>query len=94
MVSNFAAYANLDLQRDKRYLIREKMRLYPNLVFEDKDGTHMLGGYELCVMRHLKELADMGVDWIRIDNVAQGREWCEASARAYAEGLMAINSGK
>lgn len=92
MLSNFAAYANLELSANKRYWIREKMRLYPNFVYEDQHGTHMFGGYELCLLHHLKDLAAMGIDCVRIDHVGQDEQWCKQTTDIYLKVINALNN--
>ena len=74
LVTNFQDYIE---DRDDEYIrnkilyIREEQRKYENLIFEDEHGTHMFSGYELCLIKQLKQLYDLNLDYIQINNILQ-----------------------
>ncbi len=94
MISNFNQYANLDLNTKDKFLVKEMLRKYPNTIYEDKFGTHMLSGYQLCTIKILKELFEMGIDYLRIDNVLQNKKWCAEITYAYKEVIQLIKEQK
>ncbi|MDC4163110.1 U32 family peptidase [Mycoplasma sp. T363T] len=71
MISNFEAYARISdkLSSKKQLWIREALRKYPNAIYEDEFGTHMFTGYILCAIKHIKELYEYGLDYVRIDSI-------------------------
>lgn len=74
LVTNFAQYLeNSDDEyiKNKAIFIREEQRKYKNIIFEDNHGSHMFSGYELCLIRYLKKMFDVGLDYIKIDNILQ-----------------------
>lgn len=74
LVTNFKEYiqdSNDEYIRNKMFYIREELRQYSNIIFEDKHGTHMFSGYELCLIKYLKEFKKYGLDYIKIDNIMQ-----------------------
>ncbi|WP_027123969.1 U32 family peptidase [Mycoplasmoides pirum] len=94
MISNFNNYANLRIDSKKFYWIKETLRKYPNAIFEDKFGTHMFSGYELCIIKIINELKNMNIDFIRIDNIMQNKEWCFKITYLYDELLKLIKENK
>lgn len=78
MVSNFKKYLELKKQKlDKlNYLvIQEEKRKMPNLIHEDKTGTHMFSGFTLCIYDLIPELNNFKLDSIIIDNIFRDDEW-------------------
>ncbi|QZX49240.1 U32 family peptidase [Mycoplasma sp. E35C] len=71
MISNFEAYARIqeNLSSKKQLWIREALRKYPNAIYEDEFGTHMFTGYIMCAIKHLKELHEHKIDYVRIDSI-------------------------
>ncbi len=94
MVSNFREYADLKIDARSRFFIHEAMRKYPNAIYEDEYGTHMFSGYELCSVKALNDLAGYGVDYLRIDNVLHGKEWCEAITLLYDGLVKSLRGGR
>ncbi len=78
LITNFKNYvedANDEYIKNKVYYIKELNRQYSNIIIEDKYGSHMLTGYELCCFRQLKELWKHGLDYIKIDNIFQDENY-------------------
>jgi len=48
----------------------ERHLYYP--IWENKHGTHILSGSDVCMIDDLSELIDVGVDSFRIDSIADG----------------------
>lgn len=74
LITNFQDYIedrDDEYIRNKIFYIREEQRKYENLIFEDEHGTHMFSGYELCLIKQLKQLYDLKLDFIQINNILQ-----------------------
>lgn len=72
MLSNFLKHvkANQHKFNDLPYWeIKEDLRKYPNIIYEDKSGTHMLTGYFLSCIKRIKELRDSNIDGLIIDSL-------------------------
>lgn len=74
MVSNFEKHLNHNQQifsknfnSIKYLLIKEQQRVMPNILFEDKYGTHMLTGFYICALKKMNELKTMNIDYLLID---------------------------
>lgn len=78
MVSNFKKYLEFKKQKldDLKYLvIQEEKRKMPNLIHEDRTGTHMFSGFTLCIYDLIPELNDLKLDSILIDNIFRDDYW-------------------
>ncbi|GAA5414555.1 U32 family peptidase [Ureaplasma ceti] len=72
LVTNFRDYVtdkDDEYIRNRMIYIREESREWPNVIYEDRHGTHMFSGYELCLVQFLDKLNDAQLDYIRLDNV-------------------------
>lgn len=72
MISNFLKYSKAHKQyfNDIEYLfIQENERVIPNIIYEDKFGTHMLTGYYLCCLKQLNELKESKLNSLIIDSL-------------------------
>ncbi len=69
MISNFENYFNEKISNDDNKLIqiKEKLRKYPNLIFENRHGTHMFTGYQIYTIDLLSKLDSLGIDYLRLD---------------------------
>ena len=94
MISNFNEYANLKINTEKSYWIKESLRKYPNAIYEDKFGTHMFSGYQLCTIKILNELIEMEIDYLRIDNILQTKKWCNEITYLYHDLLKMLKNKK
>lgn len=56
--------------KEKRLYLKEEKRqdlCYP--VYEDKNGTNILSAEDLCILEHLDELIDGGIDCFKIEGI-------------------------
>lgn len=63
-------------------------------VFEDKNGTTILNSKDLCMIEHLKELADSGVSSFKIEGRAKSPYYVGVITNAYRAALNAAIDGK
>ncbi len=95
MISNFENYNHIKgLAKQKQLWIKEALRKWPNAIYQDQTGTHMFSGYELCVVSVLEKLISYNIDYIRIDNVMQTRQWCEQMTLIYQKLLNELEAKK
>lgn len=95
LVTNFKDYVN-DIKdeylRNKVIRIREETRLYHNHIYEDQNGTHMFTGYELCLIKYLKQFSELKIDYIFIDNILQKDDkYNSIMLSIYQDAIKAIN---
>lgn len=72
MLSNFLKHADVKEHKFDNlsyWEIKEDLRKYPNIIYEDNSGTHMLTGYFLSCIKRLKELYDSNIDGLIIDSL-------------------------
>lgn len=62
-------------------------------VFEDKNGTTILNSKDLCMIEHLKELADAGVSSFKIEGRAKSPYYVGVITNAYRAALNAAIDG-
>ena len=95
MISNFENYNHIrNLHQQKQLWIKEALRKWPNAIYQDKFGTHMFSGYEICVMSIIDQLYKMKIDYLRIDNVMQTRQWCEKITKIYQSTIELLRQDK
>ncbi len=97
MVSNFKKYLLLKKQKlnNLKYLIiQEEKRKMPNIIFEDKTGTHMFSGFILCTYELLEKLFKLNLDSILIDNIFKTEEWTLIVVDIYKEKINEIKNKK
>ena len=63
-------------------------------VFEDEHGTTILNAKDLCMIEHLKELADAGIASFKIEGRAKSPYYVGVIANAYRTALDAAMEGK
>lgn len=63
-------------------------------VFEDEHGSTILNAKDLCMIEHLKELADAGVTSFKIEGRAKSPYYVGVVANAYRAALDASMQGK
>ncbi len=97
MLRNFEAYLNnpeVKLSDQKVILIKEALRKWPNLIFEDQKGTHMFSGYEVCAIDMLKKIQSCQIDVIRIDPILHDDAYSLAIYQLYQKALKALDDNK
>lgn len=63
-------------------------------VFEDENGSTILNAKDLCMIEHLKELADVGIASFKIEGRAKSPYYVGVVANAYRAALDAAMEGK
>lgn len=97
LISNFKNYVEDitdEYVKNKVYYIKELDRKFSNIIYEDKHGSHMLSGYELCIIKELKQLYDNGLDYIKIDNIFQSNKYSLEIYKVYKEILNSFKLNK
>ncbi len=63
-------------------------------VFEDEKGTYILNSRDMCMIDHLDELMDAGVDCIKIEGRAKSAYYAAIVTGAYRHCIDAAEAGK
>ena len=63
-------------------------------VFEDEKGTYILNSRDMCMIDHLDDLMDAGVDCIKIEGRAKSAYYAAIVTGAYRHCIDAVESGK
>ena len=63
-------------------------------VYEDEKGTYILNSRDMCMIDHLKELQDAGVDCIKIEGRAKSAYYAAIVTGAYRHVLDDISAGR
>jgi len=63
-------------------------------VFEDEKGTYILNSRDMCMIDHLQDLTDAGVDCIKIEGRAKSAYYAAVVTGAYRHGIDALAQGK
>ena len=64
---------------------------YQEIVQDDK-GTHILSTKDLCLVKHLREMIDAGIDSFKVEGRTKSLYYVSATAKAYREAIDAILS--
>ncbi len=56
-------------------------------IIEDEKGSHILSPKDLCLVEHVKELRDIGVDSIKVEGRTKSLYYVSAVAKAYRDVL-------
>ena len=63
-------------------------------VFEDEKGTYILNSKDMCMIDHLKELMEVGVDCIKIEGRAKSAYYAAVTTGAYRHCIDDVFDGK
>ena len=63
-------------------------------VFEDEKGTYILNSRDMCMIDHLKDLMDVGVDCIKIEGRAKSAYYAAIVTGAYRHAIDDICAGR
>ena len=63
-------------------------------VFEDEKGTYILNSRDMCMIDHLQELSDAGVDCIKIEGRAKSAYYAAIVTGAYRHVIDDLAAGK
>lgn len=77
MLSNFLKYDNIESKKFneiKYWKIKEDLRMYPNIIYEDQFGTHMMTGYNICGLKRINEFKEVNLDYMYIDSLFMKEE--------------------
>lgn len=97
LVTNFKNYVednNDEYIKNKVYYIKELSRQFANIIYEDKHGSHMLTGYELCILKQIKQLYENGLDYIKIDCIFQENGYSLAIYKLYKSLIFDIQNNE
>ena len=78
-----------------KYALMEEKRpgeYFP--VFEDEKGTYILNSRDMCMIDHLKELMDVGVDCIKIEGRAKSAYYAAITTGAYRHCIDDVFAGR
>ena len=62
-------------------------------VFEDERGTFILNSKDMCMIDHIKELAEAGVDSLKIEGRAKSAYYVSVITNAYRRAVDIFNAG-
>lgn len=62
---------------------------YQEIVQDDK-GTHILSTKDLCLVKHLKEMIEAGIDSFKVEGRTKSLYYVSATAKAYREAIDAV----
>ncbi|MBR5570591.1 MAG: U32 family peptidase [Oscillospiraceae bacterium] len=63
-------------------------------VFEDEKGTYILNSRDMCMIDHLQDLQDVGVDCIKIEGRAKSSYYAAVVTGAYRHAIDDIAAGR
>ena len=63
-------------------------------VFEDEKGTYIMNSRDMCMIDHLAELAEAGVDCIKVEGRAKSAYYAAIITGAYRHALEAVAAGE
>ena len=72
-----------------RLLEETRPNEYQEIVQDDK-GTHILSTKDLCLVKHLKEMIDAGIDSFKVEGRTKSLYYVSATAKAYREAIDAV----
>lgn len=62
---------------------------YQEIIQDDK-GTHILSTKDLCLVKHLREMIDAGIDSFKVEGRTKSLYYVSATAKAYREAIDAV----
>jgi len=63
-------------------------------VFEDEKGTYILNSRDMCMIDHLKDLQDVGVDCIKVEGRAKSAYYAAIITGAYRHAIDDVAAGR
>ncbi len=63
-------------------------------VFEDEQGTYILNSRDMCMIDHLRDLMDVGVDCIKIEGRAKSAYYAAVITGAYRHVIDDVSAGR
>ncbi len=90
LISNFEEHYQLNLNKD--YLeIKEALRKYPNVIFEDQAGTQMLTGYLIDGLSSITKLNQEGVDYLSLNFIKTNETIAKDVTKLFNEAIQDKN---
>lgn len=80
--------------RWKYFISEEKRRDQHFELDEDENGSYILNAKDLCMIDHLKELADAGVTSFKIEGRAKSSYYVATVTNAYSAAARALENGE
>ena len=59
-------------------------------IAESEKGTHILSTKDLCLVKHLKEMVEAGIDSFKVEGRTKSLYYVSATAKAYREAIDAV----
>ena len=59
-------------------------------IAENEKGTHILSTKDLCLVKHLKEMIEAGIDSFKVEGRTKSLYYVSATAKAYREAIDAV----
>lgn len=59
-------------------------------IVQDEKGTHILSTKDLCLVKHLKEMINAGIDSFKVEGRTKSLYYVSATAKAYREAIDAV----
>ena len=90
-----ANYGNCSQPCRWSYKLLEETR--PNQyqeIIQDEKGTHILSTKDLCLVKHLKEMIEAGIDSFKVEGRTKSLYYVSATAKAYREAIDAVLQNK
>lgn len=94
MVTNYFEHQGKQVDREKdvamkrgMYLIEEERQDERYPVYEDKSGTHIMSGDDLCMLENLHELLEGGIDALKIESLMKGVEYNTTAISSYRKAI-------
>lgn len=91
----FKVYETKALEPDQHFYLedlRQRGELYE--ITEDENGTYLMNAKDLCLIEHLKELADAGVISFKVEGRTKSVYYASVVARAYRWALDDLIAGR
>ena len=63
---------------------------YNKLIEENEKGTHILSTKDLCLVKHLKDMIDAGIDSFKVEGRTKSLYYVSAVAKAYREAIDTV----
>ena len=59
-------------------------------IIQDEKGTHILSTKDLCLVKHLKEMIEAGIDSFKVEGRTKSLYYVSATAKVYREAIDAV----